>query len=561
LKKKIKVGLIVDQGSQSYLNYDLYKRGLTASNYSIVCLIIQDLSLESNGGKLKIFALKILNILRERGIGYLIGRFLFSILEKIETKLIGANGKYSNILFKYPISMFDLKCIRVRPKISSSGFVYRYEKADILKIKEMKLDVLVRGGSGILRGEILDVCANGILSFHHADNAVNRGGPSGFWEVYNKEPSTGFIIQKLSEELDGGEVLFKAAIPTASLYKLNQCKIYAKSSIFMHKLLEELCENKRKNIFHSKVPYSYPLYTVPGVFDIVKYMYEAYTNLLLERLRLKLGVEYRWGVAYQLIDDWSAAVLWKSKIIDNPPFRFFADPFAVYKNNRKIIYVEDFDYRVGKGTIAALEINDQGESILGTALEEDFHLSYPFLFENGDDLYMIPETHQSNDIRIYKCFDFPLGWKLHKILIDNVSAADTIMFHHNGKFWIMTNLDSAEINDHCSELHIYSADSFDSDVWCPHPLNPVIFNSTCARNGGVVYSDDKIYRVYQKQGFKTYGKSVGVAEIVDIGLDNYEEKPLFDMPAEFFKNIIGTHTFTFRSGILCIDFSRYQKIR
>ena len=50
----------------------------------------------------------------------------------------------------------------------------------------------------------------GIISFHHGDNNINRGGPAGFWEVFNEEPSTGFIIQRLTEELDGGDVIFKA---------------------------------------------------------------------------------------------------------------------------------------------------------------------------------------------------------------------------------------------------------------------------------------------------------------------------------------------------------------
>jgi methionyl-tRNA formyltransferase len=80
---------------------------------------------------------------------------------------------------------------------------------------------IYRGGSGILRGDILTLCKYGIISFHHGNNDINRGGPPGFWEVYNKEPSTGFIIQKLKNELDGGDVLFKGEIMTSSIYSIN----------------------------------------------------------------------------------------------------------------------------------------------------------------------------------------------------------------------------------------------------------------------------------------------------------------------------------------------------
>ena len=58
----------------------------------------------------------------------------------------------------------------------------------------------------------------GIFSFHHGDNDFYRGGPPGFWEVYNQEPSTGFIIQRINEVLDNGDVIFKGNIPTSFFY-------------------------------------------------------------------------------------------------------------------------------------------------------------------------------------------------------------------------------------------------------------------------------------------------------------------------------------------------------
>ena len=88
------------------------------------------------------------------------------------------------------------------------------------------LNLIVRGGSGILKGDILTVCPNGIISFHHADNDINRGGPAGFWEVYQKLPRTGFIIQRLKDELDGGDVLFKGYVSTKFIYTLNLAVLF-----------------------------------------------------------------------------------------------------------------------------------------------------------------------------------------------------------------------------------------------------------------------------------------------------------------------------------------------
>ena len=114
---------------------------------------------------------------------------------------------FKKLFINHPISKFNVQKIYVDPDISPSGLFYRYKNSDLEKIKKLHLDLLIRGGSGILKGKILNICRLGIISFHHGDNNLNRGGPPGFWEVFNQEPSTGFIIQRLTEEIDGGEVV------------------------------------------------------------------------------------------------------------------------------------------------------------------------------------------------------------------------------------------------------------------------------------------------------------------------------------------------------------------
>ena len=152
-------------------------------------------------------------------------------------------------------------------------------------------------------------------------------------------------------------------------------------------------------------------------------------------------------------------------------------PFVVNYNNNKVIFVEDYDLSSKKGKISAYEVREDGHKEIGVALEEKFHLSYPFLIKSNENLFMVPETHEAKDIRIYKCIEFPLKWKLHKILMKDVSAADTNIFKFNNKYWLFTNLDSSNLGDYCSELHIFYADDIDSTTWKPHSLNPVIFDS------------------------------------------------------------------------------------
>ena len=138
-----------------------------------------------------------------------------------------------------------------------------------------------------------------------------------------------------------------------------------------------------------------------------------------------------------------------------------------------------------------LELSPNGEEYLGIALEDDFHLSYPFVFECDGDLFMCPETHARKDIRLYRCREFPLKWELEIILMNNVDAADTSIFKKDGKWWMFTNLCSARIGDHNSELHIFSSTDLLKGHWTPHSMNPVIFDAERGRNGGLILQKER----------------------------------------------------------------------
>ena len=131
-----------------------------------------------------------------------------------------------------------------------------YKKEDLNKIIDNDIDVLIRCGSGILRGEILNICKFGVISFHHGDNQEFRGSPAGFWETYFQVEKTGFIIQRLNNELDGGDVLFKGSIRTKLLYLINQNNIFYKSSPFMDKFLQNLSLTRKITNINEKLPYS-----------------------------------------------------------------------------------------------------------------------------------------------------------------------------------------------------------------------------------------------------------------------------------------------------------------
>jgi hypothetical protein len=452
---------------------------------------------------------------------------------------------------KYDISSLFAETIYLNPILSSSGLIYRFKTSEIDLIKSYNFDLIIRGGSGIYKGEILEVTKMGILGFHHGDNKHFRGGPFGFWEVYHKSPYTSFIIQKLNKELDGGDVLFKSSIETQPLYSLNALKILSHSSHFLRPIIELYLSEKSMKYNNDYSPYDDKLYKSPKLYHQFNYLIYL-VILIMTRIYMKIfKIKERWSVSYLYIDDWRRAVLNKSKRIKNPKGAFLADPFALKKDNDYFVFAEEFNYSENKGRIVVYQLKGNSSHRLGIALNESFHLSFPFIFVEDGDYYMIPESHQSNDIRLYKCKSFPLEWKLENILISNIQAVDSIIFKSESYWYLITNQKIENNADFSTNLSVFYSKKFNSQSWDKLEIN--IKNTSDLRNGGLIRSGDSIYRVSQNNGFNHYGKSININKILNINTLDYLEKYYSTIKPSFSKNAKGIHTLNYDKGILVFD--------
>jgi hypothetical protein len=136
---------------------------------------------------------------------------------------------------------------------------------DIEAIRSARLDVLVRLGFRILRGEILNVARFGVWSYHHGDNQRYRGGPPCFWEVMEGDPITGTILQRLTESLDDGEVLYRSWGATNVLSVARSSpQIYWKSAEFLARAMRNAQLGIRPNRLEKEPsPYGQRLYVAP----------------------------------------------------------------------------------------------------------------------------------------------------------------------------------------------------------------------------------------------------------------------------------------------------------
>src|SRR5581483_3012175 len=414
----LKIGLMLDSVHSDKYVCELALWGKGQADIDISHLILHPRREETPLGKLK--------DLTGRGQLHLLPRkIVFRLLLWLERALLRWSDSHKDHYRSCDLSKVIDKVVEIRPIVSKSGYVYRFSDEDVETVKALGLDVLIRCGSGILRGDILQAGRLGVVSFHHGDNKVNRGGPAGFWECYYEWPQTGFIIQRLTEELDAGEVLVRGSFETRFYYSLNQAQLYKRSLTHLKWLLKKTASTGHlPAVDDSPTPYSNILFRSPTVIQCFVYGCKLMKRLSIKAITRILKLRERWGISV-LPARWNNAVFWRSTKVSFPRGRFWADPFLHTRNGKTFCFVEDFVYRTGKAHITALEIDRTRVTEHGIALDEPFHLSFPFLFEYRGELYMCPEACESRQVRVYRCTDFPLKWKLERILMDGVSAADT----------------------------------------------------------------------------------------------------------------------------------------
>ena len=215
---------------------------------------------------------------------------------------------------------------------------------------------------------------------------------------------------------------------------------------------------------------------------------------------------------------------WRS--FKKPDAAFVADPFLVRERDQWFVFFELFNLASGRGEIAVARSADLHTwTFDGVVLAEPFHLSYPFVFKEGDSYYMVPESRAAQEVRLYKARSFPKEWVLDTTLVrGNFSDSSPVYFYN--RWWMFT----------CESpysLKLFFADSL-KGPWTSHPSNPIYVDdpSKSRPAGRPVVVDGKIARFVQDNR-GGYGKRVRVMIVDDISPTTFreheaEQSPLFE---------------------------------
>jgi len=199
-----------------------------------------------------------------------------------------------------------------------------------------------------------------------------------------------------------------------------------------------------------------------------------------------------------------------------------------------------------RGVICVGAVKDRRIHYLGEASMAPCHLSFPFVFEHEGEVFMLPETHETLRIEVWRCTDFPLRWELAATALEGCSAVDSAIVRHNGAWWLFTNISRGVIGDHRTELELFEIDGPMLNWVRPHPRNPVVIDPRFARNAGRIFKlGDRLVRPSQDNSRDTYGYGLNLMEIGRLDADDYEERPI--------RQIVGSHHLDVCEGVFVFD--------
>jgi hypothetical protein len=241
-----------------------------------------------------------------------------------------------------------------------------------------------------------------------------------------------------------------------------------------------------------------------------------------------------------------------------PVDRFWADPFAWSEGGRRVIFLEEYPLHTGRGRVSVLELRADLDPAVPAipVLDEDRHLSYPFLFSFAGDLYMVPESAAARRVDLYRCDAFPLVWTRVGTLLDGIQAADATLFEHGGHWWLFCSarLGKARLNE---SLFAFHADSPLSDRWTPHAGNPLVRDYAGGRPGGRVFVDGlgRLLRPAQAS-VPRYGYGLGLHEILELTPERFRERRIWHTTGPASGGWRALHHLDWHQGLMVMDAQR-----
>lgn len=135
---------------------------------------------------------------------------------------------------------------------------------------------------------------------------------------------------------------------------------------------------------------------------------------------------------------------------------WYADPLIYAGSGQEIVFMERVNRHTGTGSIVASDITDGEWKPEIPVIDEEFHMSFPMIFEWGNELYMIPETEMNRGINLYRCAKFPYAWEHVGRYLDGTRIVDTVVECVTDDHVRLLGSDFKKDDDFYTRFHAYS---------------------------------------------------------------------------------------------------------
>ncbi|MEO7148908.1 MAG: hypothetical protein ABIY40_03095 [Rhodanobacteraceae bacterium] len=441
------------------------------------------------------------------------------------------------------------------------GDEQRISDADLQRIRAERPDVLLQFACEALRGEILSVPTYGVWSYHHGDGDAYRGEPALFWEIHDRDPVSGTELLRLGGEPAGDRVLYRSYGSThPHSLELNRQAACWKASGFVMRCLRELAGSvTTTTTAPPKTSCAAIVRQTPGNVRMAQFLAHNVGHKARALIRNRVAVE-QWSIAWRRGArlDPGAPRLRDMRELACTRGHYYADPILFRHADRDWLFLEDYDYARGKGDIVVVPWGTEGPTAAARrvlALPE--HLSYPFVFEWEDQVYMMPQIGGAGGhVSLFRARRFPDDWGFVVDLLSGHRAVDATLHAHNGRWYLFVNICEAggSAND---ELNLFDAET-PLGPFRPHPQNPIVSDARRARPAGRLYvHDGRLIRPSQDCA-GDYGRAVVFNEVLELSPDRYLERTLGRLSPDWAKGLVGCHTYAALGDLEVVDCKRWQ---
>jgi hypothetical protein len=484
---------------------------------------------------------------------------LFSVYERLDYLLFKSR--------KDALAVIDIgaELPKARKLDCSLADQLAFDASAVLTLQAARLDVLLWLSDHTPPREILRTARYGVWAFRHGESRTYTSLPALFWEIYDQNPVSSTTLEILDENPEHAHVIYRSwsATDQISLYRTRNAA-YWKTASFASRRLRDL-HRRGWDYIRTLPTYDEPrpsgthVRGTPSNLRMIRYLGRVLTKAVWRQVRSRLYTE-EWFVAYRTRGEETPSSSARTfQVIAPPSNRSIMDPFIIQRDGREFVLCEDYSPHTQRGVIAWFELIPSGSSSAPeVALERNHHLSYPFILEWNDGIFMVPETASAGKIELYRAKTFPSEWMLEKVLMSDVVAFDATIVEYAGKFWLFASMpeDGARIND---ELSLFYSDSPVGD-WTPHPMNPVVSDVRRARPAGRIFSKDGSLVRPGQDCSMGYGYAVVFNCIDVLSETDYRETEIGRIDPNWMKGNVGTHSYNFSERYEIID-GRRERIK